>query len=446
MRWRVLISVLALGACSVPPLDPEGKRCSQDDACPSGYACVEAGADVSTCRRSTDARFSTGGFTPSVGSAGVTQTLPHGLGRTPAALLMWSAGREAGQVGGRSGLAIGATDGVTSLTVAVFDDGDGTTTYSAHGLDTAFLTVLSPQGGVVARAQLVGWDSNGFTLRWDLAPPSSMEIFFLAVGGEGVRAKVQDWSGTTGSGVTTVGGTGFRPDVVFLAHAGEANAAATPGGELGFGVATARASWAIARSRVDHLTSGYWASRAAKEGAVVLDVNSSGGAYKLNSEAQLASFDPDGFSLSFSRAGAQPLHGLSLSLSGVRAHAGTFDKPIAPAAAASVQTGFGPEAVLVASGELASGAGPTFDVLLSMGAASRSAAGAVGVRAQGGTTFTSCVSNEDVVYAEVTRNDIVATLGRVASFDAEGVSFAFAPNDATPIQLFDLALSRIGVP
>src|SRR3954469_19750231 len=70
------------------------------------------------------ARFKVGTFvTP---AAGGTQTIVHGLGRPPKALILWTTGAQTlGTINPSHQLAVGLSDGTTSLSVATNSDDNG---------------------------------------------------------------------------------------------------------------------------------------------------------------------------------------------------------------------------------------------------------------------------------------------------------------------------------
>src|SRR3954465_9616862 len=148
-----------------------------------------------------------GTFTKSTTTVGCpascTNTVPHGLGVTPTALILWTDGAVTENIGATSSWwAFGVTDGTTSRSTAASSKTAVTTSSASRGSAAAALHIV--EFGNVIRAtatlQATPWDATNFYLQWTPNNASAYIIHFIAIGGTGVQAKVVEWQ-ATGAGV-----------------------------------------------------------------------------------------------------------------------------------------------------------------------------------------------------------------------------------------------------
>src|SRR5262245_38881916 len=178
-------------------------------------AFVAGGASPATAQA-----IKVGSFTKTTGGAPATQLVPHGLGQTPKAIILWTEGKTNQSFSPNSLYAFGMTDGTTSKSVAMASQTSSFTQVAGRLLANRPLTIVDWNPIVLAEADLQSWDANNFTLNWIVNNATAYVVHFIAIGGPGVSAKVVSWTMGTTIGSKAVTGVGFAPDLVLHAHAG----------------------------------------------------------------------------------------------------------------------------------------------------------------------------------------------------------------------------------
>ena len=163
-----------------------------------------------------------GSFAKTTGGAPVAQVVPHGLGQTPKALILWTDGSTGEDAFGNGFLyAFGMSDGTTSSSVATASQ-NGVANNTANrarrrvasqALSIVSWTAVVPGGPALAEASLQSWDAANFTLNWTVNDANAYVIHFIAIAGPGVSAKVVNWTMAAALGNRPVTGVGFKPDV-----------------------------------------------------------------------------------------------------------------------------------------------------------------------------------------------------------------------------------------
>jgi len=168
-----------------------------------------------------------------------------GIGFQPKALILYTTYQTNNGFSETSHFAIGYSSGPTaSRTMNMWSDErnqGGTHTYAGRGFSTKIIC-LSQYG----EADLVSFDSNGFTLNWNVNDePSAAMIHYTAFGGTGISAQVGTLTSNTTTGNQSISGIGFQPDfLMFLdtQHTVESAIPAEPAnadGQINIGFATA---------------------------------------------------------------------------------------------------------------------------------------------------------------------------------------------------------------
>ena len=144
---------------------------------------------------------------------GQTNVVPHGLGATPTALLLWSSGSTTGAGFANSvWQSFGASDGTTSRAVGTMSLTGVTTTAASRRASAKAITFI--KYGQVPQAEAdVSWDGTNFTLTWTMNNATAYVIHYMVM--SVVSAKMVDWTtslpGVTGDrGV----GVGFQPNLI----------------------------------------------------------------------------------------------------------------------------------------------------------------------------------------------------------------------------------------
>ena len=204
--------------------------------------------------------FKVGSFTKTTVGAPASQTVAHGLGVIPKAIIFWTESRTATMFGTSRHTSIGFTDGTANerSASAASQDNAGFSNASRRIADKA-ITIVQWGETVLAEANRTAWDATNFTLNWTTNDANAYVIHFIAIGGTEISAKVVDWTMPVATGNFSVTGIGFTPVVVIHAHAGSGFTSAIPGsqthGAMDLGVMDAGgAQWAKATLTVDNVT------------------------------------------------------------------------------------------------------------------------------------------------------------------------------------------------
>ncbi len=165
--------------------------------------------------------------------------------------------------------------------------------------DSAFYITSEVGPTVAKRATFVSMDSDGFTMSFATSNSSASQAFSLAL--SGVQVKVGAFAKTVGGApsVQPVGSVGFKPGMVFLTSVQDAAEA---------GIAVDHARFGIGASDGAHEASSAMSDTTALTTAAASAVDSTDGAFlkmdnatrTVDAKASLASFDPDGFTMSWS--------------------------------------------------------------------------------------------------------------------------------------------------
>ncbi len=293
--------------------------------------------------------FKVGTFSKSTAAAPAVQVVPHGLGTTPSALILWSVGTPDQTTSTDALVAVGFSDGTTARSVSAAASNGGATSNASRRLADAALTEVSPGEVLRLEAALVGWDDSAFTLRWTTNNAVAERIHYLVLGGEDLLAKVVAWPMPTVAGARAVTGVGFRPDVVLHLHGGAGLTAAgsLPHALMGLGAMDSGGrTWANAFGASDALAPSE-VNSGQRTGQALTAVSGVGSSTLA---ANLISMDADGFTLDFTTASATGGTVVSLALKGVQGHAASFTRN-SGASQTITLPGFRPSLVLLSSYE-----------------------------------------------------------------------------------------------
>ena len=388
-----------------------------------------------------------GSFTKSTGLAPATQVVPHGLGRPPKALILWTDRSGAGY-----GFvhAFGMTDGTTSRSVAMASQDAANPSNSSRRIAAKALTLVQWGEALVAEANLTSWDGNNFTLTWTANDATADTIHFIAISGATVSAKVVDWTMAAAVGNKSVVGVGFSPDVVLHAHAGYILSGAFPlnGTNALFGLGAmdrAGNQWANEVGSIDNQ-----APSATQRGQLTnACIYAFDNTFTVQKQAAFVSMDTDGFTVLFTNttsAVQSPV--ISLALKGVSAKAGFFNKSTSSGGQSIAGMGFSPGAVLLTSVQNVTQAAPVAQNRLGLGAAdSAFQQGSSAIADQDNQATTSIWGTDSTTSAFVKSNNATGTIDAravLASMDVDGFTLDWTTNDAVATQILYLALGNLG--
>ena len=271
--------------------------------------------------------------------------VPHGLGQTPKALILWTDGKTNENFSASFLFGLGMTDGTNSRSVATASLNGASPSNASQRVAVKALAVVQWGEALLAEADLASWNATSFTLNWTTNNATAYVIHFIAIGGSGVSAKVADWTMPTTltppDQPVTVAGIGFQPDVVLHAHAAHNQPGPLPTlqtqGRFGLGVMDkAGHQWATDLGSRDNVNPSD-TQRGQVTDACIYAGNPALG---VDRKASFVSMNADGFTVNFTQSAnaiAAPV--ISLALKGVAAKAGSFLKSTAaPPATPYVQS------------------------------------------------------------------------------------------------------------
>ena len=273
--------------------------------------------------------FATGSFIKPITGAPFAQTIPHGLGQVPKAIILWTSKLPNETFAAGYWSSIGFSDGTTSKSVATSSQAAGAgVTNSSRRIANKALTIVQYGELTLAEGDLQSWDATNFVINWTTNDAATDVIHFIAIGGSDVTAKVLGWQMPTAANAAYgVTGVGFQPNVVIHAHAGSTFTGAPPlsmtNAIRGLGVMDDGLNeWANTDYAVDAVATSD-TQRGQQTNGSIYAINN---ALAVTKKANLVSMDADGFTMNFTTADANPSQVVSLALTGVNVQAGSFLK------------------------------------------------------------------------------------------------------------------------
>ena len=364
-----------------------------------------------------------------------------GVGFTPKALILWSAGdtADATMTAHARGL-IGCSSAPGESVAIVGESFDAQAASSASRRIAAKAFTLAAGG---AECDLDSFDADGFTLDWTANNAAAYRIHYLAIGGAGVTAKAMEWTLPAVAGNQAVAGVGFEPDAVLFLNGISSAAWPVNSADLsvGFGAMDAAGNeWALhARSQNAQATSN--TVRVARTDRCLVNITA---AKAVNFEAEFVSVGADGFTVNVPTTSNGARMG-ALCLGGIRAKVGVSDKDTGAATATQAITGVGftPKAVLIAHTADADAATPQDHARFGLGASVVTSEVAIATSDTDNLADTSADSYSNAAKAVVKMNNNTQTVDAaadIASFDSDGFTLSWTTNDAVATKLLWVAV------
>jgi len=238
---------------------------------------------------------------------------------------------------------IGFGVGVSSSDRRVAGDySNNNLTTSSHSAYNQSSYVIYTPGGT-SKADFVSMDADGFTINWTSS--SSMSVQYLALGGSGLTDfKTGSAAAKTTTGNQSYTGLGFQPTCL-LVWAGKFSTTpldqSTNGNGM-FGFATSSSARGMIAWRNQHGSNPQVAKHRQSTQRVL-------GTANTFTEADLVSFDSDGFTLNFPTAGGSADVFYYLALKGPQFKVSSFTQPTSTGNQALTGAGFTPKAALMIS-------------------------------------------------------------------------------------------------
>jgi hypothetical protein len=235
-----------------------------------------------------------------------------GVGFVPDAMIL---------VGSETTFTVGGVQiGMVTSTSARGALGNSVGSVNANYQRTA-LAYAQPTGTstTVARAaDLVSFDSDGFTLNWTTVQASGPTIYALCLKGGSFKAGNFTQKTSTGSQGTT--GVGFQPKGLLMASSLKVASAAVTTARMAVHVGAGSSS--SARGAINHLNGGTGVAELVR--TQIYTARQDNATPTLNSAADLTSLDADGFTLNYGTADATAREILYLAFGNAAAAGGTF--------------------------------------------------------------------------------------------------------------------------
>jgi len=298
------------------------------------------------------------------------QHVPHGLGGVPKALFIWSDGLTDPMNHRGAALTWSLCDADRCVgwagdrIRAELEDGE----IRQRSRRVTHLEAVHFIDG--ARAELVGWDAERLSFRWN-GEGAPGRIHILAIGGEGTRARVVDWNlpASAPTGRVEVSGVGFEPDVL-LSLTSDQSLTSIPerqsGMSLKMSVATAEGLEQWTTGTATNVSGDSLVARWLLHGNFIAGGSMSTFPVHLG---RLERMTADGFVVDFPVSSGVPGAVATLALSGVRAQAGRIEGPSEVGGATQRFTGmrFRPQAMLFRSVQSPPRDGPWAGASLGLG-------------------------------------------------------------------------------
>ena len=392
--------------------------------------------------------FATGSFSKS-GSTG-SQSVAHGLGQVPKALILWTIGKTNESLSSGFYYGIGISDSSAGYAIATTARDGVSPAWAIRRIATSKAMLMIGTSGsstvVLAEANVPSLSASNFTLNWTTNDGQPSVVHYLAIGGPQVTAKVVHWQAPGAPGTRTVSGIGFQPEAVLHFYPGwgydEAPGANVTNAVIGLGAMDKTgAQWAIQAGSV-HNESPAVSSRAQRNDSAFYSYTDTGPA--VTKDAKFVSMNADGFTLNFTTANSAASHVFSLALGGLRASVGTFNKTTGAAPASqSVPSGFRPGALLLASYQTTAQTSGTsvstgsFGLGVSDG--TNEASSAVVAADNVSTAAVDGIDKTSKVFLKMNTPPLDAEAD-LASFDPTGFTLNWTTNDSIATQICFLAL------
>lgn len=381
----------------------------------------------------------------STGNASVT-----GLGFTPKVIILYSSSVSSVAQGVIYGFGA-ATSSSARWTIGIGEDqGGGSANNFARGLkSTKCLTVVQSTGltpTVYLEADLVSMDADGFTLNWTTVQASGMPVYYLALGGSDLNAKVGTFDTGTGTGNQSITGVGFIPSTVLIGGSiGNTTEGLTTASIFALGVGTSSSNRAAFSLLGNNSVLGQENSSVQDTSHIYYRTTNN---KSMNAAGDLVSMDADGFTINLSTNTAARRNGY-IALSGINVKTGVFNQPTSTGNQSITGVGFTPKATLFMTRGLVSSSTVDSSWSLSIGSAvsssSRNVASASGVL--DAATIISGIdgSASKAIQLITANNGSNPTLSADADFvsnDSNGFTLNWTNADATAREVIYWALGQ----
>jgi hypothetical protein len=371
-----------------------------------------------------------GTFVKSIAAAPAVQNIT-GLGFQPKALILFTSDQTAEGFNDSYSFAMGFSNGTTSRSVATKSDDNAGVSNAARAFGKHILRLLgSGDPTIVAQANVIGFNSDGFALNWTSNTSTPSVIHYLALGGVDITdVAVSNFIASTTAVNQTITGPGFQPDFVMFMHAGKGKVAGkATHGYISYGFAkSATERGAIAVNTEDNrnlMDARKW--QRTDRAIIALDPQSGA----IDAQADFVSMNPDGFTVEWIDPPADADRVYYLAIKGGSYNVGSLTSPSVVGSQSVSGLGLQPRGLILTSYGNPGTASPTNDNRIAFGAAHTSGDGSEGSIWAGdrGLVDTSITGRSSLttkvirlaVENTVGTTSVIAAAADLESFDADG--------------------------
>jgi hypothetical protein len=371
-----------------------------------------------------------------------------GVGFQPKAIILWLCKQTADGTSANLCYGVGMATGTANRATVALSSEDVVTTSNCDGRhDNAHcLTLIDTAAAVVAEADFVSFDADGFTLNWTTTDATARVVAYLALGGSDLtNAKVVQIQspGATGNQSTT--GVGFQPDcIIALTRSNDTAPPATSAlsmFSMGFGTSSSARACTSATSQDAQATSNTWRSQIAT--GIIRGINV-GGTDRL--VADVVSMDSDGFTLNYS-VDTVARYIWVLCLKGGQYKVGVETQKTATGTKATTGVGFTPTGLLMLSANNTANTGIVAHHRVTIGATSGTANRATVWNGDQDNAALMIANNNldtNACMKMMTENTLAAAITNaeadLSSFDSDGFTLNWGTADATAREFIYLAM------
>ncbi len=345
---------------------------------------------------------------------------------------------------------IGAATSTTARSALCIslDDAAGAAVCDRRYVTDKIVTILTPPTPTLAgEADLVTFDSDGFTLAWTSVDGTARKMFGIAFRKTAVQAIAYDVGEMVvpaAAGNLSITGVGFRPKGILLFST--LSTGLTGHGYFLFGAASGVSNqWAVGNVMTDGAGTTVCDSRLST--SVCLTANDNG---TLSVEASLVSFDSDGFTLNFSTVTAfivaSKVGYVAFTGDDLSCFAGSTNGPTTATTSAVTGVGFIPTALIFAQAPNGTSTGNTVDANMMIGAAAHPGEEWCGVCFDDDNVGTSASTRrfrtDKCIGRGIGSDDELADLD---SFDSDGFTLDYTTQDGTSRKTLFFALEGVTV-
>lgn len=382
-----------------------------------------------------------------------------GVGFQPKGLIVWSNNSLANSSTGGFSFTLGAAASSTSRCVGYgnVDTSLSSGSYAA-GIDNTkvYESIIGSTNTISSAADLTSFDADGFTLNWTTTDATARVANYLALGGADItNVFVGNSLGNSANGSQAITGVGFQPDtIIFFACRTTSTApiSNTSGSSarptIGFASSSSNRGVVHSQDKYDTV-----ASRAASQSyqvtsSVLAWLNEANDSGTMSSEADLTSFDSDGFTLNWTTTNGTGRYFYYICIKGGRFKVGTFNQATSTGNQATTGAGFTPVALMLASRNKTSGTSVTGGSRFSLGAGVSSSARAsmwTGGSNTGSPTNNSRDLDSTKIIKMMTESGTTPTTQAAAdlvSLDSDGFTVNWSTVDATAREVMYFAIGN----